>query len=169
MDLGVNPVIAKKYHEIKNSALKINPVKLDTIDISVNPFLDDFSKDNIYPDASLWLDSNVFINRDYPIAPPTLGVATFDGVGKSGLPYDTTASSTSSDSADMLTSKPINLGLFTSADNIYLSFYWEAMGRGNRPEPVDSLVLEFLNPSTSETARAKKSKGSSADIQHSEC
>jgi len=146
MDLTINPVIAKKYHEIKNSPLKINPVKLDTIDISVKGFLDDFSKENIYPDSSLWLDSNVFINRDYPIAPPTLGVATFDGVSKSGCPYDTLASSTLSAGADTLTSKPINLSP-PSFTNIYLSFYWQAMGKGNRPEPADSLVLEFFSPS----------------------
>ena len=143
--LTVNPFLISKYQEMKKNNSKKLPSVLDTIDISVKPFLDDFSKSTIYPDASLWLDSNVFINRDYPIAPPTLGVATFDGVSKSGLPYDTTAGSALSAGADTLTSKPINLS--PPSTNIYFSFYWQAMGRGNRPDHYDSLVLEFLNPS----------------------
>ena len=120
-DLTINPIIAEKYYETQNSNLKIIPATLDTIDL---PFFDDFSKDNIYPDAGLWLDSNVFINRDYPIAPPTLGVATFDGVSKSGCPYDTTlTNSGASLPADTLTSKPINLFL---SDSVYLTFFWQA-------------------------------------------
>ncbi len=67
LDLGMNPVVAKKYHEAKNSSIKIEQV-LDTVSL---PFLDDFSKENIYPDVLLWLDSNAFINRTFPIAPPT--------------------------------------------------------------------------------------------------
>lgn len=143
LDFTTNPVLVKKYQEIKNSALKINPTILDTVSL---PFLDDFSKESIYPDALLWLDSNVFINRDYPIAPPTLGVATFDGVSKTGLPYDTAIVSTLSYPADTLTSKPINLALPVS-DSVYLSFYWQAKGRANgHPETNDSLVLQFKNP-----------------------
>ena len=144
-DLGMNPVLAKKYQTEKNNLQKLNAVKLDTISL---PFLDDFSKEDIYPDASLWLDSNVFINRDYPIAPPTLGVATFDGVSKTGCPYDTTlANGGISLPADKLTSKPIRLDLLPS-DSVYLSFFWQAKGRGNDPEPSDTLLLDFLNPTT---------------------
>jgi hypothetical protein len=50
-----------------------------------------------------------------------------------------------SKSADTLTSKPINLFLLPS-DSVYLSFFWQAEGRGNDPEHDDSLVLEFFNP-----------------------
>ncbi|MBI4930135.1 MAG: T9SS type A sorting domain-containing protein [Bacteroidetes bacterium] len=147
MDLTTNPVVVKKYNEVRNSTLRINPVKLDTVSL---PFLDDFSKDDIYPDAFLWLDSNVFINRDYPIAPPTLGVATFDGVSKSGCPYDTLASANSSESADTLTSKPINLSSLPPDSSVIFSFFWQASsflyGRGNDPENSDTLLLQFKNP-----------------------
>lgn len=143
-DLTTNPAIIKKYSERHFSNAKFKFITPDTIAL---PFLDDFSKEDIYPDASLWLDSNVFINRDYPIQPPTLGAATFDGVSKTGCPYDTTAGSTISAAADKLTSKPINLALLPS-DSVYLSFYWQAEGRGNDPESSDTLLLDFRNPIT---------------------
>ncbi|HEY4799879.1 MAG TPA: T9SS type A sorting domain-containing protein [Bacteroidia bacterium] len=147
LGLGSNPVLIKKYHEIKKQNTRTKAIRPDTIDITTKPFLDDFAKESIYPDTALWLDSNVFINRDYPIQPPTMGVATFDGLSKSGLPYDTTLlSSSASLPADTLTSKPINLA-FPASDSIYLSFFWQAMGRGNAPEHSDSLILQFRNPS----------------------
>lgn len=144
-DLTTNPVITKKYSQRQTISAKNQFSTLDTIAL---PFLDDFSKESIYPDQTLWLDSNVFINRDYPIQPPTLGAATFDGVSKSGCPYDTTIITTGgSYSADTLKSKPINLALLPS-DSVYISFYWQAEGRGNDPEPSDTLLLDFLNPTT---------------------
>src|SRR3569832_395224 len=48
------------------------------------PFRDDFSYDGIYPDPTLWTDSDVFINSSYADNPPTVGVATFDGIDKFG-------------------------------------------------------------------------------------
>ena len=110
------------------------------------PFRDDFSKENIYPDTSLWMDKCAFINRDFPISPPTLGVATLDGVSSTGEPYDILAGATSSAQADTLTSKPINLNL---SDSVYLSFYCQAKGRGNDPEANDTLLVDFYNPTDS--------------------
>ena len=141
-----NPSVTKKYQEIKNNTLKKNPVTLDTLSL---PFMDDFSKEDVYPDATLWTDSSVFINRDYPIAPPTLGVATFDGVSKTGCPYDTTLQIANSQPADTLTSKPINLSGLSADSTVILSFFWQAKGRGNDPEHNDSLLLQFYNPSDS--------------------
>jgi hypothetical protein len=146
-DLTVNPILLKKYNERKTERSHHKP---STSSLSL-PFLDDFSKEGPYPDTYLWLDSNVFINRDYPVAPPTLGVATFDGVSKTGLPYDTNlVSSTASYPADVLTSRPINLASTTG--NVFLSFFWQASsypyGRGNDPEYYDSLLLDFFNPTT---------------------
>lgn len=144
-DLTINPTILKKYSQRPAANEKNQFSVLDTVTL---PFLDDFSKEDIYPDASLWLDSSVFVNRDYPIAPPTLGAATFDGVSKSGCPYDTTLlNNGASKQADFLTSKPINLAL-TPADSVYLTFYWQAEGRGNDPEAGDTLLLDFFNPTT---------------------
>ena len=146
-DLTINQALSIKYHERKIANL-LSKQPLYPHDTLPLPFLDDFSKDGIYPDASLWLDSNVFINRDYPIAPPTLGVATFDGVSKSGCPYDTNlTNATISKPADTLTSKPINLSLLP-LDSVYLTFFWQAKGKGNTPENNDTLLLDFFNPTT---------------------
>lgn len=143
LDLRRNPILQYNFYKIPDQSAS---VKQSIKSISL-PFLDDFSKESIYPDAGLWLDSNVFINRDYPIAPPSIGVATFDGVSKTGNPYDTTLVSTLSFPADVLTSAPINLSLLP-ADNVFLSFYWQAEGRGNDPEASDTLLLQFYNPTT---------------------
>lgn len=147
-DFTFNPHLSLKYHQAKNSTFRL-PSLNDTLSL---PFFDDFSKEGHYPDPSLWLDSNVFVNRDYPVAPPTLGVATFDGVSKTGCPYDTTLIGNGSFPADTLTSKPINLSGLPADSTVILSFYWQASsfqyGRGNDPEPSDTLILQFKNPST---------------------
>lgn len=149
-DFIFNPSLMFKYHTTKNSTLKLHSTN-NTLSL---PFLDDFSKESIYPEPSLWLDSNVFVNRDYPVAPPTLGVATFDGVSKTGCPYDTTLIGNGSFPADTLTSKPINLSGLPADSTVVLSFYWQASsfqyGRGNDPEPTDTLLLQFKNPSTNQ-------------------
>src|ERR1039457_1586198 len=98
--LSCNPVLMHKYNELINA--KKNQLYSITSDTLSLPFLDDFSKESIYPDTTLWLDKEAFINRDYPIAPPTLGVATLDGVGPSGIPYDPLAGKNSSSPADTL-------------------------------------------------------------------
>jgi len=46
-----------------------------------------------FPDGStepliLWEDDDVYINGTYPIDPPTIGVATFDGLARDGHPYN---------------------------------------------------------------------------------
>lgn len=137
LDLKSNSIL--EQNRFNPSAYKTASL-INTIEL---PFLDDFSKESSYPDTSLWLDNNVFINRDYPISPITLGVATFDGLDFNGQPYDFSAPALSSSLADILTSKPINL---FAADSVYLSFYYQAQGRGDDPEDQDSLVLEFKSP-----------------------
>lgn len=71
------------------------------------PFIDDFSRDGIYPFDSLWLDQDAFINRSFANAPPTIGVATLDGLDALGRPHDSLSGS--EEIADHLTSRPIDL------------------------------------------------------------
>ncbi len=102
----------------------------------------------IYPvqpwDKSLWVDNYVYRNNHLPVNPPSIGVATFDGINERGIPYD--ASSSSSRVADYLTSKPIDLSVYSAADSLYLSFFYQAQGLGFYPTASDSLVLEFRSP-----------------------
>ena len=97
-------------------------------------------------DTSLWQDEFVFVNNTLALDPPTIGVATFDGLDENGFPYDF-SSPISQGQADYLTSMPINLD-FSPGDDVALSFFYQAEGIGNDPQPEDSLVLEYLNGTT---------------------
>jgi hypothetical protein len=144
-ELTTNAVLVKKYNESK-SPFRTGSV-LDTLSLGTRGLLDDFSKPGPYPDTAMWIDNRVFINRTYPRAPKTIGVATFDGLDYNGYPYDFSAAPSSSALADYLTSKPIRLGSYTAFDSVYLSFYYQPQGLGNAPEYQDSLVVQFKKPS----------------------
>jgi hypothetical protein len=107
------------------------------------PFFDDFSGQSVFPDEGKWLDNFVFINNTYSDRQITMGIATFDALDNTGMLYKT-ASPTVFE-ADHLTSHPINLN-YPSSQNIWLSFFYEAGGLGDLPEPSDSLTLQFLAP-----------------------
>ncbi len=94
----------------------------------------------------LWEDDDVYINGTYPVEPPTIGVATFDGLARTGYPYDF-PNYTSYGRADKLTSVPINLE-YPASDSIYLSFFYQAKGLSGDsiPQLGDSLLLEFYAP-----------------------
>ncbi len=100
---------------------------------------------------SLWQDNFAYRNNDYAINPPTIGVATMDGLNDNGYPYDFSTAFTYG-KADYLTSKPIFLNQnaagtpYSITDSIYLSFYYQPQGLGNEPEKEDSLVLQFWSP-----------------------
>lgn len=130
----------------ENVRLKTSPALrtanlLDTINL---PFVDDFSADEVHPNPALWLDRDVFINGDIAINPPTLGVATFDGLDERGKAYDNT-SPTTYGQADYLSSHAIDLSANTAADSIYISFFLQPKGWGDAPEGRDSIVLQFYN------------------------
>ena len=107
------------------------------------PFFDDFSGRSYYPDTQKWLDDFVFINNTYSDKQITSGIATFDALDNKGRLYETASSFLFK--ADQLTSQPLNLN-YTTDDNIWLSFFYQAGGLGDSPELNDSLTLEFLSP-----------------------
>ena len=103
------------------------------------PFIDDFSYSASQPDNNLWNSSSVFINRSYPINPPTIGVATFDGLNAKGLAYSIDISNPQGQ-ADTLLSQEIDL---SNVNTAYLLFYYQPQGLGDNPQTEDSLILEF--------------------------
>ena len=153
--LNVNPVLLNKKHthHIKTNKSLQSSLKL--------PFVDDFSNYTGYPDSNLWLDDYVFVNKQFALYPPTLGVATFDALDPNGVMYFW--ATTFQYPADTLTSQPIRLDsifqptykVLRPSDSLYFSFYFQPGGGrgnmwsrlGNPPEPEDSLVLEFYSPS----------------------
>lgn len=147
--LGANINISRQAkstaHQQASKTSSITPLDL--------PIFEDFSYSykSSYPSVSFWADSSVYINQGYGIAPPNFGVATFDGLNKNGYPYDLSASVSTSASADTLTSLPINLKqtgsyVYTTASDVFLSFYYQAEGNGDSPEPLDSLCVDFFKP-----------------------
>jgi hypothetical protein len=82
----------------------------------------------------LWQDDDVYINGTYPVDPPTIGVATFDGLARTGYPYDF-PNYTAYGRADHLTSVPIDLE-YPASDSIYLSFFYQAKGLERRFDPA---------------------------------
>ena len=145
-----NHVIKKeisKHQEISISNFKSSKIE-EYIPINL-PFFDDFSSSGIYPDTSLWINNEAFINDNFQYFPANRGVATLDAIDATGSVYS--YASVFPFIADRLTSKPIRLdSVFTSIpeaisvrDSIYFSFYFQPQGRANAPETHDSLILEF--------------------------
>lgn len=116
------------------------------------PFFEDFSVNTLRPDADKWADNFVFVNKDFPFNPVNTGAATFDVLDASGKLYE--SASSVAFPADYLTSLPIRLdsifsgqaAQLTPADSLYFSFWYQPQGRGDAPEPADSLVLQFGFP-----------------------
>ncbi len=117
------------------------------------PFFDDFSNPKgVYPDSRHWSDNYVFINDDYAVNPPTIGVATFDAIDNLGKIFHHAGPFPFG--ADTLTSVDIRLDSvfstnsrkITVADSVYFSFFYQPQGYGNNPAATDSLILEFLSP-----------------------
>ena len=120
------------------------------------PFFDDFSGTSYYPDPGKWVDDNVFINNTYSDRQITSGIATFDALDKNGRLYSTASSY--GFLSDQLTSQPVNLS-YTPADNIWLSFFYQAGGLGDSPEAGDSLTLQFLAPDENKWYSVWKAEG----------
>lgn len=129
------------------------------------PFLDDFSHDDLAPDPARWQDRYAFVNRTFGPNPPSLGMATLDAIDDTGAVY-TWATPTPFE-ADVLTSQALRLdSVFTGtpdvmnvSDSLYLSFYYQPQGIGNDPNPEDSLLLEFYDPTSDDWYHAWSSPG----------
>lgn len=103
--------------------------------------------DNSVVPLILWEDDDVYINGSYPIDPPTIGVATFDGLARTGYPYNF-PQYTAHGVADHLTSVDIDISTYAPEDSLYISFFYQPQGLSgdNNVQPIDSLVLEFWSP-----------------------
>ena len=145
--LSTNPEVVRQF---ENGEISLPGTK-DNIILHL-PFIDDFSKNHLFgSDIQYWDDNFVFVNPTYGVNPPTIGVATFDGLSFDGYPYN--FSNPNADGiADYLTSCKINLDEDESgvpyqlSDSILLSFYYQPQGMGFAPRNQDSLVLEFYDP-----------------------
>ncbi|MFN9520372.1 MAG: hypothetical protein ACK574_11670, partial [Bacteroidota bacterium] len=99
------------------------------------PFIDDFSASAVFPDARKWITNSTYINGNFPLNPPSLNVATFDGLDSRGQPYGL-----GNGYCDTLMTWPFNLQGLNISDSVYLSFYIQTKGLGERPNFGDSLI-----------------------------
>jgi len=122
------------------------------------PFFEDFSNYTGYPNEKLFIDRQGYVNNNFPVFPPSIGVVTLDALDEYGKIYSHL--NTISKGADTLTSRYIRLDSLYVADtlkrtipgdSLYFSFYYQPGGVeidsgrpiGNLPNESDSLVLEF--------------------------
>ncbi|MDR0582129.1 MAG: T9SS type A sorting domain-containing protein [Prevotellaceae bacterium] len=104
------------------------------------PFVDDFAENNPWPNPALWESKGVFVNTNYGIHAPTVGVATFDAQDDKGHIYNHISQSPAG--SDTLASRALNL---QGKANVVLSFFYQPGGIGDLPESNDSLKLEFFS------------------------
>ncbi|HEX9739438.1 MAG TPA: hypothetical protein VGA29_01575, partial [Ignavibacteriaceae bacterium] len=77
--------------------------------------------------------------------PPTINVASFNGIRIDGAPYSFTAFENGD--ADTLTSHFIDLSNLnaTEKNSVFLSLYHQKQGNGELPDNNDGLRIEFMN------------------------
>ncbi len=148
--LMVNPVLVNQ----------VPPVSSARITLSL-PFIEDFSDGKWYPDTQRWQNAQVFVNGDYPVRPPSVGVATFDALNARGAIYDVATSFPFP--ADTLTSHNIDLGTLKQSDSVFMSFHYQPAGIGNAPERDDSLILEFWSAALQQWMHVWADRGKTMD------
>lgn len=129
------------------SSYESGRVTTNEIDTTLTlPFWDDFSTVSNTPDVYKWKHGNdIFVNETYGVNAPTYQVATLDGLNRQGRAHR--PSSSFPGPADSLISQPIDLSQLTAFEKntVYLSFFWQAFGNGELPDPEDSLKVEFYS------------------------
>ena len=143
--------ISKPTHQTGSVSKKSGRIKTD-VPLTL-PFWDDFSSYSLdslgKPTANkkLWQNSeSVFINNSMAIDPPSIYVATFDGMDSIFVPYNS-AQVLLNGISDRMTSLPIDLTTVSVAgmDSVYLSFFYQWQGKGEAPDRNDYLLLEFFD------------------------
>jgi hypothetical protein len=135
--------IQKEFPASKNYLARTQDITPVTL-----PFWDDFSTiRNGYADPTLWqYGQSVWVNEGMGINPPSLNVATFDGLDSLGKPYNVN-DILAKGYADKLISAPIRMDLVDPAQqaSIAMTFFYEFKGNGEAPDPGDKLSLSFKN------------------------
>ncbi len=120
------------------------------------PFFDDFTLTAPFPDRRKWTDVYVFINNQFPIDPPSHGVATFDNLNWNGDPY-TFINANNYGPSDTLTSQAIDMvnrvggSKYKPSDSLFINFWYEPQGRDidvlKNPLnlPQDTFLLQYYN------------------------
>lgn len=105
------------------------------------PFWDDFSAGTI--NENKWEALGTLPSMSVGIDPPSIGIVYFDGVDAAGSVYS--QNRLENGDGDQLISMPLELSdIATELNNtVFLSFFWQAGGRGELPDIGDRLELYF--------------------------
>lgn len=137
-------IVVKPLTTTAHNSARVTSMQSHTI---ILPFWDDFSISTGLIDTTWWLaqsQNQVIVKSGIGIDPPSIGVATFDGVDALGIPY--LPASTDGD-VDSLVSQPIDLTQIPTnlRNTVFLSFFYQFQGLGEAPNEKDSLILYFKN------------------------
>jgi hypothetical protein len=127
---------SKINNPLSDQRIKENKLKL--------PFWDDFSTGII--DNIKWVNEGAHVSLTTSNAAPTLGALVLDGINTDGRPYSNIT--LQEGIADVISSQPIDLSSNVypkTPENVYISFFWQAGGKGELPDFDDYLLLQFLN------------------------
>ncbi|SHO59383.1 T9SS type A sorting domain-containing protein [Algoriphagus zhangzhouensis] len=134
------PVPQTKYK--KNTS--VYPVNAKVANYLTLPFWDDFSQGM---DTLSWDFEGSTFSSSIGNSAPSFGVILLDGVDADGTPYSRQVRDQGA--GDYLTSKPFDLSGLSASESasLYLSFFWQAGGKAERPDENDRLTVQFLNAS----------------------
>lgn len=130
--------------------LEVRATEPDTIKVTIaEPFVDDFSYASSLPDTNRWFIPDIDFRvprlvRNSALNPPTIGTIRFDGLRRSGIPYETFL--LTSGPTDRLVSHYLDLSSLSPSDNIRLYLYVESGGRCDAPESTDSFRVNLTTP-----------------------
>jgi hypothetical protein len=146
--------LAPLKKQSNNSQVKSNSAARPMEDAPLPlPFWDDFSELSLdadgypvgVPDESRWENSRtVWVNSGMGINPPSINVATFDGLDSLNEPYEPSQILLNG-FTDKLESREIDLTTAPAEhqDSIYLRFFYQWQGNGEPPDQTDYMVVEF--------------------------
>ena len=142
------------------------------------PFFDDFSNYQGSPSIDRWISYGAWVNTQFALLPPTIGMMTLDAINEQGNLYYT-GSSSMPFPADTVLSMPLRLDSLlmpvarrlSPADSLALSFYYLPGGgsgdmwtrTGDSPNRGDSLILEFYDAASNRWDKVWGTDGISVD------
>ncbi|WP_026957069.1 T9SS type A sorting domain-containing protein [Algoriphagus vanfongensis] len=134
---------AVPHHKIKVQDSKYQ-ANFRTSQLNSLPFWDDFSQGL---DTLKWTFEGATYSESVGNSAPSLGVILMDGVDALGTPYSREVRDQGA--GDYITSREFDLSTLSPAEqsSLYLSFFWQAGGKAERPDENDKLTLQFLNAS----------------------
>lgn len=134
-------------HEGRRNPVKKSQARIAAPALSL-PFWDDFSfVDSDHPVDLLWVKNHqVLVNSGQAIQAPTINAATFDGLNENGTPYSPSPTDVLDFGyRDTLESELIKMTevLAGQRNSVYLSFFYQAGGSGEPPDPNDFLLVQL--------------------------